>query len=131
MKSSLNSLAEKAAQKLNESNIHEMAEVLYRELQKQRKIGQMPQLLEMIEQKVCEKDGIVLAKITSARELTEIEIAELEERLSKRTGQKIATKNTVDEKLIGGIKIIIKDEITDLSLRGALNSLNAKLTETG
>jgi F-type H+-transporting ATPase subunit delta len=129
MKLSLNSLAERAAQKLDESNTKEMAEVLYGELQKQRKVGLMSQLLEMIEQKVCEKDGMVLAKITSARELTEIEIAELEERLGKRTGQKIAIKNTVDEKLIGGIKIIIKDEIIDLSLRGALNSLNAKLTQ--
>ncbi len=131
MKLTITKLAEKAAEKINKNNTRELAQILFCELQKQKKIGQLERLLEEIEQKVSEKDGSLLATVSSVKELSAEEKEQLKSHLEKRTGSKIVIKNVIESKIIGAIKIKIKDEIVDFSFRGILDQINLKMAGPG
>jgi F-type H+-transporting ATPase subunit delta len=69
----------------------------------------------------------VQAEVFSAFELTEAQLADLAQRLEKKTGRKIRTAVHVDKNLIGGIKIAIGDKVIDGSVRGQLGALENAL----
>ncbi len=67
------------------------------------------------------------AYVTSARELTAPEQAELTRALEKQTGKKVKTLFGVDPELIGGAVARVGSTIYDGSVRSQLNRLRASL----
>ncbi len=67
--------------------------------------------------------GIVVAKVTSAVELTEDEGTQLQMRLSKRTGRQVTLSTEVDPSIIGGLIVRIGDTIMDGSIVGHLRRM--------
>ncbi len=65
--------------------------------------------------------NIIQASVWSARELTSDEKTRLEEKLSKKYDQKVECTYEVDESLIAGIKVKVKDQVMDNT---AINRLN-------
>jgi F-type H+-transporting ATPase subunit delta len=65
--------------------------------------------------------NIIQANVWSARELSKDEKNRLEEKLSKKYSQKVECTYEVDESLLAGIKVKVKDEVMDNS---AINRLN-------
>ena len=65
--------------------------------------------------------NIIQAQVFCARELTSDEKKRLEEKLSKKYNQKVECTYEIDESLIAGIKVKIKDQVIDNS---AINRLN-------
>jgi F-type H+-transporting ATPase subunit delta len=127
MKLSITKLAEKTAERLSRENTKELAQILYLELQRQKKLGLLPRLTTEIERKICENEGAQLTQITSARELSEQEKSKISLKLEKKTGGKVVIKNIIDPRVISGIKIEMDDEIIDLSTKGAISVLANKL----
>lgn len=74
-----------------------------------------------------EREGVVEAEVFSAFELTEAQLADLAQRLEKKTGRKVRTAVQVDKNLIGGIKVLIGDKVIDGSVRGQLGALENAL----
>ncbi len=74
-----------------------------------------------------EREGTVEAEVYTAFEMNAAQVADLVQRLEKRTGRKVRAKVLVDKNLIGGVKIVIGDKVIDGSARAQLGALEAAL----
>ena len=74
-----------------------------------------------------ERSGNVLAKITSARELSESEKAELKRNLEKLTGKQVKPQFNIDNGIIGGVVTQIGSTVYDGSVRTQLENLKEQL----
>jgi len=74
-----------------------------------------------------ERGGVIEAEVVSAFELSSAQLADLVQRLEKKTGRKIKAKVRVDKELIGGIKVVLGDKVIDGSARAQLGALETAL----
>lgn len=74
-----------------------------------------------------ERSGNVLAKITSARELSESEKTELKRNLEKLTGKQVKPDFNIDNGIIGGVVTQIGSTVYDGSVRTQLENLKEEL----
>lgn len=73
-------------------------------------------------------EGAADADITSAFELSAAQVSELVATLEKRFGRKLNPKVTVDNALIGGVRVVVGDEVLDTSVRAKLQQMHVALT---
>ncbi|TCT13088.1 F-type H+-transporting ATPase subunit delta [Natranaerovirga pectinivora] len=76
---------------------------------------------------IKEDKGIVTASVFSAKELDEKQKAKIEQRLENLTNKKVETVYTVDQSLVGGLKIRIGDRIVDNSIKGRIDLMAKEL----
>ena len=74
-----------------------------------------------------EREGVVDAQIHTAFELEPAQVADLVSRLEKRTALKVNARVSVDPSLIGGVRIVIGDQVIDGSARAQLTALETAL----
>jgi len=74
-----------------------------------------------------EREGVVEANVYTAFEMDPAQLADLVARLEKKTGRKVRARVSVDQSLIGGVKIVIGDKVIDGSARGQLGALENAL----
>ena len=74
-----------------------------------------------------EREGTVEADIQSAFELDAAQLADLTARLEKHTGRKVRAHVSVDKELIGGVRVVIGDQVIDASARAQLAALQSAL----
>jgi F-type H+-transporting ATPase subunit delta len=103
------------------------AENFVRVLAENKRLELLPEIRVQFEALKDEREGVVEAEVFSAFELTEAQVADLAQRLEKRTGRKVRTKVQVDKNLIGGVKVVIGDKVIDGSARGQLGALENAL----
>jgi F-type H+-transporting ATPase subunit delta len=72
--------------------------------------------------------GAADAEITSAFALSDAQVAELVTVLEKKFGRKLNPSVTVDPSLIGGVRVLVGDEVLDTSVRAKLQQMHAALT---
>jgi F-type H+-transporting ATPase subunit delta len=72
--------------------------------------------------------GAADAEIASAFALTDAQVAELVTVLEKKFGRKLNPSVTVDPSLIGGVRVLVGDEVLDTSVRAKLQQMHAALT---
>jgi F-type H+-transporting ATPase subunit delta len=103
------------------------AENFVRVLAENKRLELLPEIQLQFEALKNEREGVVEADVYTAFEMTETQIADLAQRLEKRTGRKVRTQVKVDKELIGGIKVVIGDKVIDGSARGQLVALENAL----
>ena len=103
------------------------AENFVRVLAENKRLELLPEIHLQYEVLKNEREGVVEAHVVSAFELTQAQVADLAQRLEKRTGRKVRTKVQVDKALIGGVKVVIGDKVIDGSARGQLAALENAL----
>ncbi|HUJ87981.1 MAG TPA: F0F1 ATP synthase subunit delta [Burkholderiales bacterium] len=74
-----------------------------------------------------EREGVVEAAIQSAFALEPAQLADLTARLEKHTGRKVRVHVDIDTELIGGVRILIGDQVIDASARAQLAALESAL----
>jgi F-type H+-transporting ATPase subunit delta len=74
-----------------------------------------------------EREGVVEAELQSAFELTEAQVADLVQRLEKKTARKVRSRVSVDPSLIGGVRVVLGDKVIDGSVRAQLAALETAL----
>jgi F-type H+-transporting ATPase subunit delta len=72
-------------------------------------------------------EGAADADITSAFELAGAQLAELVKTLEKKFSRKLNPTVTVDSSLIGGVRVVVGDEILDTSVRAKLQQMRVAL----
>ena len=72
--------------------------------------------------------GAADAKITSAFEMTAEQLSDLTSTLEKKFGRKLYPTVTVDASLIGGVHIVVGDQVLDTSVRAKLQRMHVALT---
>ena len=57
------------------------------------------------------------------------QIERIEEGIAKKLGHKVELKNVIDERLIGGVRVVIHDHVYDGSIKYKLETLQNNLKE--
>lgn len=98
-------------------------------LAKKRLISKSSDILARLNKIINIEEGKVEAKIFIAQTLSEANKKELIQSLERRhEGKKIILKEYKDEKLLGGMRIEIDDEVIDLSIKNKIKKLQEHLT---
>lgn len=75
--------------------------------------------------------GIIRGKVYSTYPLSKEQIKRIEKAFLEKKKQKIILENEIDENLIGGIRLILKDKIYDASLKNKLEQMKSSLKKEG
>jgi len=78
-----------------------------------------------------EELGIEEGFVYSTYKLSKEEITKISDSLEVRTNRKVELTNLIDESLIGGVKVIIKDRVYDGSVKYKLETMKSKLLKKG
>ncbi|MYM80495.1 F0F1 ATP synthase subunit delta [Duganella sp. FT50W] len=73
------------------------------------------------------EEGAADAQVTSAFELSAAQVSELVATLEKKFSRKLNPVVTVDPALIGGVRVVIGDEVLDTSVRAKLQQMRVAL----
>ena len=103
------------------------ADNLLRVLAENGRIGLLPEIRTQFEALRNEREGVVEAEVQSAFELTEAQVADLVQRLEKKTGRKVRATVQVNKDLIAGVKVVLGDKVIDGSARAQLGALETAL----
>jgi F-type H+-transporting ATPase subunit delta len=91
------------------------------------RVALMPHIREMFGTLKDEADGVARARIDSAFELSEAQLATLTAALAKRFGKRIEATVTVDPALIGGARITVGDTVIDGTVQAKLAAMAHQL----
>ncbi|CAM5540949.1 F0F1 ATP synthase subunit delta [Eoetvoesiella caeni] len=80
----------------------------------------LPQIAEQFDALKNQLEGSALAEITSAFALDEAQVQELVTGLEKKFGLKLKPAVTVDPALIGGVRVVVGDQVLDTSVQAQL-----------
>ncbi len=72
-------------------------------------------------------EGAADAEITSAFDMSAAQTAELVNTLEKKFSRKLNPSVTVDPSLIGGVRVVVGDEVLDTSVRAKLQQMRVAL----
>ena len=91
------------------------------------RLAALPQIFALFEELKNQREGVVDAGISSAFELEAAQLAGLVAGLEKRFKRRINPQVSIDRDLIGGVRVVVGDEVIDGSVRGRLNAMAAGL----
>lgn len=90
----------------------------------------LPEVQEELKSIIDKSKGLIHAEVSSAKELDASTLEKVKASLEKsllQSGEKIKIKNSVEPKLIGGLKIKVKDLVYDGSIKSRLDNLKRRL----
>jgi F-type H+-transporting ATPase subunit delta len=88
----------------------------------------LPEIAQQYHVLVNEKLGVSDATVYSAYPLDKAQLGDLTDALQKRFGRKLNASVTVQPDLIGGVRVVVGDEVLDTSVKARLESMKAALT---
>ena len=91
------------------------------------RLAALPEIYALFEELKNEREGVVDAQISTAFELDAAQLVSLVADLEKRFKRKINPQVSIDRDLIGGVRVVVGDEVIDGSVRGKLNAMAAGL----
>lgn len=74
-------------------------------------------------------EGAADADITSAFDLSAAQVSDLVATLEKKFSRKLNPTVTVDPSLIGGVRVVVGDEVLDTSVRAKLQQMHVALVQ--
>lgn len=103
------------------------AENFVRVLAANARLELLPEIRAQFEALKNEREGVLEAEVHSAFELSKAQIADLTQRLEKKTGRKVRTRLHIDKELIAGVRVVLGDKVIDGSARAQLGALETAL----
>jgi F-type H+-transporting ATPase subunit delta len=92
------------------------------------RVAVLPAIATQYRLLINEQSGVVDATVYSAFTLKPAQLAEVMPALEKRFGRKLNAHVVEDPELIGGIRVVVGDEVLDTSVRARLEQMRAALT---
>ncbi|NMM28317.1 MAG: F0F1 ATP synthase subunit delta [Glaciimonas sp.] len=92
-----------------------------------RRLTLLPEIAVQFDVLKNADEGTADVEITSAFELTKDQVQGLTVTLEKKFGRKLRPTVTVDSSLIGGVRVMVGDEVLDTSVRAKLQQMQAAL----
>ena len=103
------------------------AENFLRVLAENGRLELLPEIRAQFEALKNEREGVLEAEVHSAFELTDAQLADLVQRLEKKTGRKVKARLEINKELIAGVRIALGDQVIDGSARAQLGALETAL----
>lgn len=91
------------------------------------RIGYLHEIIGAFRLLVAEARGIQITRVITAKALSDADRADLQARLAVRTGKTIEIEERVDPTILGGVIVILGDQIIDGSVRHGLSMLKEEL----
>jgi F-type H+-transporting ATPase subunit delta len=113
--------------KVFEGKLSDITERLLRLVSDRGRLDILKSLEEKFAQFLRERKNIVGAKLTSSKELTASEIADIKARLTEHLGKKLELEVIIDKSLLGGVILRLGDQVIDGSLKGKLAVVEKEL----
>jgi len=88
----------------------------------------LPEINEQFQVLKNAQEGAADAAIVSAYALSPAQVTDLIVTLQKKFGRKLNPVVTVDPSLIGGVRVVVGDEVLDTSVRAKLQQMQVALT---
>jgi F-type H+-transporting ATPase subunit delta len=76
-----------------------------------------------------EENRLLPVEVTSAIELDDAVVRQIQERLERQTGRKVELKSRVDENILGGLVVRVSNMILDASIRNQLERLRRQVAQ--
>jgi F-type H+-transporting ATPase subunit delta len=92
-----------------------------------RRIPLLPEIAAQFAMLKNAQEGAADAVIHSAFEISAAQVAALVQSLEKKFGRKLNPTVTVDPSLIGGVRVVVGDEVLDTSVRAKLQQMHVAL----
>ncbi len=92
------------------------------------RLAALPEIAAQFRALVNQRTGVSDATVFSAFEMNDAQRAEVSAALEKRFGRKLNLSVMVDESLIGGIRVVVGDEVLDTSVKARLEQMKVALT---
>ncbi|HSI58854.1 MAG TPA: F0F1 ATP synthase subunit delta [Ideonella sp.] len=92
------------------------------------RLGALPEVAAQFRALVNARSGVSDAKIYSAFPLDAAQFSSTVGMLEKRFGRKLDASVAVDPSLIGGIRVVVGDEVLDSSIKARLEQMKVALT---
>ena len=91
------------------------------------RVAIITKLVEMYEQLRANHEGVLEANVISAFSISDRQLDKLVAALESKFNRKVKAKVSIDQELIGGVKIEIGDEVIDSSISGKLEAMSIAL----
>lgn len=91
------------------------------------RLALLPEIAEQFRLLMNQQQGSADAEIASAFPMEGTQIADLVAALEKKFGRKLNPSVTVDPSLIGGVRVVVGDEVLDTSVRAKLQQMQTAL----
>ena len=91
------------------------------------RVSLLPEIGEQFQVLKNADAGAADAEITSAFEISNAQVAQLVASLEKKFGRKLNPTVSVDPALIGGVRVVVGDEVLDTSVRAKLQQMHVAL----
>jgi F-type H+-transporting ATPase subunit delta len=106
-------------------NASKLTEQVLSTLQRNRRVSFLLESAEAFIALAKAHKGIVEAQVTSAVELTALQVQALEAQLSNKLNKTVKVYVTVDKEILGGLVVTIGSQMWDDSIAGKINRLHA------
>ena len=93
-----------------------------------RRLAALPVVAQQFRALLNAQSGTADAVVHSAFPIEAAALAELSSTLEKRFARKLQVSVQLDETLIGGIRVVVGDEVLDTSVKARLEQMKAALT---
>ena len=91
------------------------------------RLAALPLMAEQFQTLVHARQGVSEALIVSAFPINAEQVADIMGPLEKRFGRKLEAKVEVDADLIGGVRVVVGDEVLDTSVKARLERMKSAL----
>jgi F-type H+-transporting ATPase subunit delta len=87
----------------------------------------LPEIARQYEALKAQAEGVTDGVVQTALPLSDTQVADLTSTLSQRYGKTVRLEVQVAPELIGGVRVLLGDDVIDASVRGKLSELAASL----
>ncbi len=91
------------------------------------RLAALPTMVEQFQSLVQARQGVSEALIYSAYPIDAGQLADILGPLEKRFGRKLEAKVQLDAELIGGVRVVVGDEVLDTSVKARLDRMKSSL----
>ena len=107
--------------------LSDLARNFLRTLVENRRLEALPEVAKQFRALVNRQNGSSDALVYSAFPMDDSALNALSDVLEKRFGRKLNLSTALDESLIGGVRIVVGDEVLDTSVKARLEQMKAAL----
>ena len=92
------------------------------------RLAALPEIASQFQALVDSRSGVSHATIESAFPIDDGQLAAVKTAMERRFGRKLDASVTVVPELIGGVRVVVGDEVLDTSIRARLEQMKVALT---